>query len=235
MTPLLVLQGFTLLLAAHLLGDFACQTGWMVANKRNPAVLALHGSIHLVLLMLALGGQLKIALTLAAIHIAIDAVKVYALPDTLAVYLGDQTAHLLTLAGAALLFPIAEASWLTPFPATFPAAAIVIGFITATLAGGPAIGLLMSRYKSAMLAEGLPEAGRMIGLLERGLIYLMVMIGEPTGIGFLIAAKSILRFDTVSQDRHISEYVIIGTLASFGWALAASFAAEALINSLAAA
>lgn len=235
MIALPVIQGFTLLVLAHVLADFTCQTGWMVANKRNPAVLALHGAIVGMLTLLVLGGQWPLALALAGIHIVIDAIKVHLLPDTLIVYLGDQAAHLVTLAAAALLLPVAAQSWAATLPAVFPAAAILTGLVAATLAGGPAIGLLMGRYRNDLEAGGLPEAGRMIGLLERAMIFLLVMIGEPAGIGFLIAAKSILRFDTVSQDRHISEYVIIGTLASFGWALAMAFATQALLNSLAAA
>ena len=45
--------------------------------------------------------------------------------------------------------------------------------------------------------------------------------GEPTGIGFLIAAKSILRFAEIKDaiQRKVAEYTIIGTFLSFGWAL----------------
>ena len=111
-------------------------------------------------------------------------------------------------------------------------ALVVSGLITATMAGGPAVGHLMARFKSDAQPEGLEYAGRIIGLMERGLIFLMVMIGESSGIGFLISAKSILRFDTVSRDQKLSEYVIIGTLASFGWALAASFATIATMRAL---
>ncbi len=111
-------------------------------------------------------------------------------------------------------------------------AALICGGIAATRVGEFAIDLLMARYRMDAQPQGLENAGRTIGLLERALIYLMVMIGEPTGIGFLIAAKSILRFDTVSKDRNVSEYVIIGTLASFGWALAMALATQAVINSL---
>ena len=121
--------------------------------------------------------------------------------------------------------------WWPPLSGGLIQTALVLsGLITATLAGGPAVGHLMARYKSDAQPEGLEYAGRVIGLMERGLIFLMVMIGEPSGIGFLIAAKSILRFDTVSRDQKMSEYVIIGTLASFGWALAASFATIAVRN-----
>jgi hypothetical protein len=75
-----------------------------------------------------------------------------------------------------------------------------------------------------MSAESLPGAGRVIGHLERGLIYVLILLGQPQGVGLLIAAKSILRFGAVRDDRALSEYVIIGTLASFAWALLAAYA-----------
>ena len=51
--------------------------------------------------------------------------------------------------------------------------------------------------------------------------------------GFLIAAKSILRFDSANRDdRMASEYIIIGTLASFGWAMAVAWATLALLSAL---
>ena len=71
----------------------------------------------------------------------------------------------------------------------------------------------------------------MIGLLERGLIYLMFIAGQPAGIGFLIAAKSILRFDAASNNAK-AEYVIIGTLASFSWAIAISILILTINNGL---
>ena len=72
----------------------------------------------------------------------------------------------------------------------------------------------------------------MIGLLERGLIFALVLLGQPEGVGLLIAAKSILRFGAVKDDRALSEYVIIGTLASFGWALVAAYATVAALTAL---
>jgi hypothetical protein len=50
---------------------------------------------------------------------------------------------------------------------------------------------------------------------------LLVLIDQPTGIGFLIAAKSILRFGEIKEasQRKTAEYIIIGTFLSFGWAL----------------
>ena len=51
-----------------------------------------------------------------------------------------------------------------------------------------------------------------------------------TAVGFLIAAKSILRLDTAKQGRSASEYVIIGTMASFAWALGTTYAAITLLE-----
>lgn len=127
----------------------------------------------------------------------------------------------------------AAASPLPPLPALM---ALVSGLILATRAGGFAVGLLMQpfaeRLPAEVTAESLPGAGRVIGLLERGLIFTLVLLGQPEGVGLLMAAKSILRFGAVKDDRALSEYVIIGTLASFGWALVAAYATLALLAPL---
>ena len=118
----------------------------------------------------------------------------------------------------------------TPLPVShLPALMVIVtGLLLSTRAGGFAVGLLMEPF-SPHLGKGdagksLPGAGRVIGHLERGLIFSLVLFGQPQGVGLLIAAKSILRFGAVKDDRRLSEYVIIGTLASFGWALIVAFA-----------
>lgn len=69
--------------------------------------------------------------------------------------------------------------------------------------------------------DGLKNGGRYIGWLERALVLLLVMMGQPSGVGFLVAAKSILRFGDIKDghQRKVAEYVIIGTFLSFGWAM----------------
>ena len=224
--PLTSIELLIALVTAHLLADFVFQTTHMVLNKQRPLILLMHGLHVFALTALLSGGAMFLALGIAVTHMAIDAAKVHLAPDTLRVYLLDQSAHLAILFCAVLWMPEnLLAPWWPRLSADMLLVALMLsGLICATMAGGPAVGHLMARYKSDAQPDGLEYAGRMIGLMERGLIFLMVMIGEPSGIGFLIAAKSILRFDTVSRDQKMSEYVIIGTLASFGWALAASFA-----------
>jgi hypothetical protein len=102
--------------------------------------------------------------------------------------------------------------------------AILAGLLAATRAGGFAIGLLMQPHAWRIRSQGLKHGGRTIGLLERGLVFILIVGGLPLGVGFLVAAKSVLRFGTATRDQRSAEYVIIGTLASFGWAILAAMA-----------
>src|SRR5690606_20327074 len=66
--------------------------------------------------------------------------------------------------------------------------------------------------------ESLIRAGRFIGILERLFVFLFIIIDHWEAVGFLLAAKSIFRFGALRQvkDRKLTEYVLIGTLLSFG-------------------
>lgn len=65
--------------------------------------------------------------------------------------------------------------------------------------------------------QDLPNAGKLIGVIERFLVLTFIILNQYEAVGFLIAAKSILRFkdgDTIK-----TEYVLIGTMLSFGIAI----------------
>ena len=63
----------------------------------------------------------------------------------------------------------------------------------------------------------IPNAGKLIGIIERWLVLTFILINQFEAVGFLIAAKSILRY----KDDHTlkTEYVLIGTMLSFGIAI----------------
>lgn len=61
--------------------------------------------------------------------------------------------------------------------------------------------------------------GRIIGVLERALLYIFILQGQFGAIGFILAAKAFTRFKAL-DDRSFAEYVLIGTLLSAGLALA---------------
>ncbi|MBA3909249.1 MAG: DUF3307 domain-containing protein [Rhodobacter sp.] len=222
------------LVFAHVLADFVFQTRWMVANKIRPEALALHGLVVLGTAIAATGGIDPGLIWLAALHVAVDALKARA-PRGLQPFLIDQAAHLAAIAALAMSRPMIWDHGRLADIAALPALMLLAaGAILATRAGGFAVGLLMepfaSRLPAGISTESLPGAGRVIGLLERGLIFALVLLGQPAGVGLLIAAKSILRFGAVRDDRALSEYVIIGTLASFGWAILAAYATLSALN-----
>lgn len=231
-------QSFAALLLAHVLADFTFQTNAMVQHKRKPLVFMLHIGTVFVLSTLLLGGIWQVALVVSLAHLLIDGIKTWIIPahlrNTLAAFLIDQAAHMITLVLAAAWWPgaITQGFWANIAPIALPPVILVAGLITTVTAGGYVVGMLTARYQTAADTSeaGLPDAGRLIGQLERSMIFLLVWIGEPTGVGFLIAAKSVLRLDTAKQGRSASEYVIIGTMASFAWALGTTYMARALLE-----
>lgn len=219
-------QTLAALLLAHALADFVFQTNWMAAHKRDPRAILLHGLAVLLTAAIACGTASPWLLALTALHLAIDFAKASWPKRGAMPFLLDQGAHLASLFAIAPLLPA------SPWPA--PAAALMAltaGLILTTRAGGFAVGLLMEPW-AAEAPPGLPGGGRMIGLLERGLILVLILTGQSQGIGFLIAAKSVLRFSDTKDDRRISEYVIIGTLASVSWAIAMAAGTSALLAHL---
>ena len=74
-----------------------------------------------------------------------------------------------------------------------------------------------SDQAAAGTKDSLDKAGMYIGMFERVLVLIFVLTDQFEAIGFLIAAKSILRFSdrTEHKPRKQTEYVLIGTLISF--------------------
>lgn len=112
-----------------------------------------------------------------------------------------------------------------PAPVATPAAAPLPPSPTLATTGSNA-----SNTSSAL--KGMERGGKYIGWLERGLTLLFVMTGKIEGVGFLLAAKSILRFGDVRNDteRHQQEYIIIGTMLSFGWGLGVAMITAAALR-----
>ena len=65
------------------------------------------------------------------------------------------------------------------------------------------------------------EGGRLLGPLERWLVFAFAVGGHLGALGALVAAKGILRFPEISRDRpdgSRAEYVLVGSFVS--WTLA---------------
>lgn len=224
-----MIETFVALLLAHALADFVLQTGWMVANKRRPAAMLGHTAVVLVTTVVVTGSVDPILLALALAHLSIDAAKTFSGFRGLIPFLVDQAAHMASLAALAIWMPGLWSAGIWADLPHLPALMLIAASLIITVrAGGFAVGFLMEPWAAAT-PVGLPNGGRVIGALERALVFLLILTGQAGGIGLLIAAKSILRFGTTRDDRAVSEYVIIGTLASFAWAITvATFTMTAL-------
>lgn len=228
------------LFCGHLLADFVFQTNWIVQHKKRAEVMALHVFIVVALTAVCLGSLNPLVLgVVLATHLAMDLIKVWRMPDTLLAFGVDQAVHLLVIAGLVVACPDTAVLGLwgrLPADAQnliWPAMAIVAGLIVTMPAGG-----LVMRKLTTPLAprlnpiRGMPQGGRWIGWLERGLIFAFVFYGHLEGVGFLLTAKSILRFgDITDQKKRVhTEYIIIGTMLSFGWGLVVAMTTLAAVH-----
>lgn len=223
------------LVATHTAGDFLLRPGLRWRPQRALAPVPLDA---LLLTALAAGtaGTLDwrlLGLLLAAL-LALNGIRARLLPDRLGAFLGDQGARVAVLAGLAWAFPQAVAeglwgAWLGPAERLVYQQVLVVGAGgLVTVAGvGRVVGHLMAPLAAALdpdqgPAGGLPGGGRIIGWLERGLVLILVLSGQPGGFGFVLAAKSILRFGEIKDagNRRLAEFILIGTFLSFALGLA---------------
>jgi hypothetical protein len=133
----------------------------------------------------------------------------------------DQTLHLIILCWASLLISGAD---LLPITLSPHLLLIIVAVVFLTQPVSVIIKTLISVYRPKTELEeedSLQNAGKYIGILERLLVFVFIASSHWEGVGFLIAAKSIFRFSDLTQakDRKLTEYILIGTLLSFGLAI----------------
>jgi len=223
-------QTFLALLTAHLIADFPLQPTWMIQRKRNPGVLGLHIALVGAVAILTLGSAPVVLLAiLVTTHAFMDAIKVFVLKDSLRSFTLDQLVHLAVIAGLAIAFPrTVPEGWWGRLPADLQTDYLLGLCLVSGAIASLQVGAIVIRKATAPFTRqigddipGLEKGGAYIGCLERALVMMLILIGQPAGVGFLITAKSILRFGDVkeSTQRKLTEYIIIGTFMSFGWGL----------------
>jgi hypothetical protein len=220
---------FIKMLLAHILGDFVFQPKKWVENKlerrHKSKYLYFHILIHLVALLVIFRFDFEYWLVFLVVpisHFAIDLIKLNLHEKVNArwLFIFDQLAHLLVIVGlAAYYFPASISGELLSELHLF----LLLCVLVLTFAGSVFIQVLMSRWIVAEDKDdqSLPAAGKYIGMLERLFIFTFVILNQWSAIGFLITAKSVFRFGDLSRakDRKLTEYILIGTLLSFGLAI----------------
>lgn len=218
------------LVLAHLIGDFILQpTSWVKAKEARRLAawqLYVHVVVHAVLIILIVWDVYfwPWALLIAGSHLVIDALKILLQREKTkrTLFFIDQLLHLGVLFAVACIY----FNYIPDFDLLNDP--IILLFITClaflTSPASAAIKFFIARWTPHMSAgedESLQSAGKYIGILERLFVFAFFASGHPEGVGFLIAAKSVFRFGDLKEarSRKLTEYVLIGTLISFGIAM----------------
>jgi hypothetical protein len=217
-----------MLVLAHLIGDFLLQPVAWVKDKKKYKIkskyLYLHLLVHFVLLLLITKFNKEYFFALILIvgsHFAIDCAKIYFEKKKTAKiwFFTDQLLHLAVIA--------AVIRYYYPFEIDFDALystkslALLTAVVTVTYVSAIVLKMMLSKWSDQITKNSKDDtnnAGKYIGILERLFIFFFVVINFWEGIGFLLAAKSIFRFGDLkeSKDVKLTEYILIGTLLSFG-------------------
>jgi len=242
------------LLTAHVIGDFLLQTAGDASGKHKIPILVRHAAVVAALsyLLAGLWQAWEIPLFVLITHAAIDRVKIAIGSRSVRGFLLDQLAHLAAVAGivslTATLRPLQPGYGFVLLGTLYLQMLILVsGAVLTIRAGGFLIGLAVQPLLSQMdgpqdpgtsadgvFSGGLKGGGQLIGQLERALVFLFILMDQAAAVGFLITAKSIFRFGEVKdpKQRMLAEYIIVGTLMSFGYGIFLSYLTRLALDAL---
>ncbi|MFC4690845.1 DUF3307 domain-containing protein [Dokdonia genika] len=222
----------TLQTIAHLLADYTFQSKKTAKSKAKKGFKSKYLKWHILIVfvcsyLLSFDYRfLPVALIIAGLHWVIDGFK----PQMLAskrLYKGaffiDQLLHILIYALVSTAF-VQLLQWQPILIDTLHLKyiSLVAAFLFCTKPANILIKEIFTLFSVSFTekSQDLPNAGRLIGITERWLVLVLIIIGQFSAVGFLITAKSILRFK--DGDYLKTEYVLIGTMLSFAIAIASA-------------
>ncbi|WP_298846502.1 DUF3307 domain-containing protein [uncultured Salinicola sp.] len=237
------------LLLSHTVADFVLQSDAWARQKQQhhfrARSLYWHVGIHMSLclaILVAFGVPVRDALIGTGIvgltHWMIDTLKSYTPARRVSFFILDQLLHLLVLVvvwwwvidGSTL--PVAIDVSLVWQPRTL---LVALAYLLVMRPASVMIALIMRRWSEGVDTRGtLADAGARIGMLERFLILTFVLSHQMAAIGFLLTAKSVLRFGDLyeDRDRKLTEYVLLGTMLSFSITLTLGLLTRYLLDVL---
>ncbi|MCF2219100.1 DUF3307 domain-containing protein [Chryseobacterium sp. PS-8] len=222
---------FIQLILAHLFGDFILQPNSWVAEKESKKLksryLYFHVLIHTILSFIFLWNTELwwIAVLIGVSHFIIDAAKLsfQTAKSKKSWFFIDQALHITVIAGVSFYFNEFNFEFLR----NQEILKILMAALFLTTPASIFIKILLSSWtpvpdtQNNIQTESLSSAGKYIGILERLLVFTFIVVNHWEGVGFMVAAKSVFRFSDLAQakQRKLTEYVLIGTLLSFGMAV----------------
>lgn len=230
MIPKLIL----LQIIAHLLADYIFQSHhW--SNLKRQKIVSLQHIYHVVVVFFCsyiLSFDFHFwgaALTITILHFGTDVLKSY-LQITAEkknkdfnYFFYDQALHLIILATiSGLYLHLYSVNYMLDIP--YKTVFIAFGFVLLSKPTNIFMKNIFMIFKIEIPIDdkcdenesekSLPNAGKLIGIMERYLVFSLILISQYAAVGLIIAAKSILRY----KSSYKNEYILVGTLLSFGFA-----------------
>ena len=218
------------LLLAHIIGDFYLQPKNWVKEKETKKLksgkLYLHVLIH-ILITLVILWNLKywwIIVVIGITHFIIDATKLIIQKKKTKRFLFfiDQLLHILIIIGC--YFYASKNISFTTITLSENTVLLITCLLFLIIPVSIIMKTIFLKWNISELIknnESLEDAGKYIGILERILVFIFIILNHWEAVVFLITAKSVFRFGDLkeSKDRQLTEYILIGTLISFGIAI----------------
>lgn len=229
-------------LLVHVLCDFYLQRSKWVESKTTlgfkSKYLYLHCSIYalatslVVFLLTHLWWLTAASFVVVGIsHLVTDGLK-KKYKNSTGYFFVDQIVHILVLGVLVYIVYLKQAivldrNWTTVL-------LYALGYLCVLKPFGIAAKKIIDTFDFQPSENGLKNGGLWIGYIERFLILSFVLMTYYEGIGFLLAAKSIFRFGELKSATEIkrTEYILIGTLLSFGLALCMGLLIKVALNNL---
>ncbi|WP_418511480.1 DUF3307 domain-containing protein [Corallibacter sp.] len=218
------------LILAHIIGDFFLQPKTWVKEKEKlklkSSKLYFHIAIHTALLFILVFDitRWSLIILIGISHFIIDAIKLlFQKKSTKRLWFFiDQAFHIISIFCAYYLFTNQV------FDISNVISENTLLLITCLLFLTQPVSIIMkvifNKWNIEKLTKGnesLKDAGKYIGILERLLVFVFIITNHWEAVGFLITAKSVFRFGDLKESKHrkLTEYILIGTLISFGIAI----------------
>lgn len=218
------------LLLAHIIGDFFLQPKKWVKEKEQKKLksdkLYLHVLIHVVLTGIFLWdiSLWPIVITIGITHLIIDATKllIQKKKTKRLFFFIDQLLHIIVIFLCYYLYT--ESLFNLNDIVTENSLLLLVCLLFLTVPVSIIMKIIFAKWNIEKLTkdnQSLEDAGKYIGILERILVFIFIIFNHWEAVGFLITAKSVFRFGDLKKSKHrkLTEYILIGTLISFGIAI----------------
>lgn len=220
------------LFIAHMLADFVFQPhSWVVHRYEfhfRSSRLYWHALIVTVLSLLFVGlTYWPVVIFIGITHFLIDGGKSWLRPN-LPAFLIDQALHIIIiLLSWIFVFDLWQdiIPWANGLKAEAGFWKIFTAVLFLTTPSGILIGMMTQKWRNKIEnSESLAHAGKWIGISERLIILIFVILNQFAAISILVAAKGIIRFSEKDRLEIKTEYLVVGTLLSMGLAIVTGLA-----------